>query len=135
MNTLLLFFALPIATIILAIVLQKILNSPLLVAATFFAIYLIVTFAAFDADFLVYAIAYTILAYITALLVNVICRFIKMLANQNNCTYRITERPITISTNLSSDGNDLTSNTTLLTSTNATSNNNSGCCRCNCRRR
>ena len=46
MNTLLLFFALPIATIILAIVLQKILNSPLLVAATFFAIYLIVTFAA-----------------------------------------------------------------------------------------
>ena len=100
MNTLLLFFALPIATIILAIVLQKILNSPLLVAATFFAIYLIVTFAAFDADFLVYAIAYTILAYITALLVNVICRFIKMLANQNNCTYRITERPITISTNL-----------------------------------
>ena len=135
MNTLLLFFALPIATIILAIVLQKILNSPLLVAATFFAIYLIVTFAAFDADFLVYAIAYTILAYITALLVNVICRFIKMLANQNNCTYRITERPITISTNLSSDGNDLTSNTTLLTSTNATSNNNSGGCRCNCRRR
>lgn len=135
MNTLLLFFALPIATIILAIVLQKILNSPLLVAATFFAIYLIVTFAAFDADFLVYAIAYTILAYITALLVNVICRFIKMLANQNNCTYRITERPITISTNLSSDGNDLTSNTTLLTSTNTTSNNNSGGCRCNCRRR
>lgn len=137
MNTLLLFFALPIATIILAIVLQKILNSPLLVAATFFAIYLIVTFAAFDADFLVYAIAYTILAYITALLVNVICRFIKMLANQNNCTYRITERPITISTNLSSDGTDLTSNTTLLTANNSTSNGNSGgCnCRCNCRRR
>ena len=56
MNTLLLFFALPVATVILAIVLQKILNNPLLVAATFFAIYLVVAFTAFDASFLVYAI-------------------------------------------------------------------------------
>ena len=62
MNTLLLFFALPVATVILAIVLQKILNNPLLVAATFFAIYLVVAFTAFDASFLVYAIIYTILA-------------------------------------------------------------------------
>ena len=58
MNTLLLFFALPVATVILAIVLQKILNNPLLVAATFFAIYLVVAFTAFDASFLVYAIIY-----------------------------------------------------------------------------
>lgn len=137
MNTLLLFFALPIATIILAIVLQKILNSPLLVAATFFAIYLIVTFAVFDVNFLVYAIIYTILAYITAVLVRIICSILRMIANQNNCTYRVTERPITISTNLSSDGNDLTSNTAVLTAANSSSNSNSGgCnCRCNCRRR
>ncbi len=135
MNTLLLFFALPVATIILAIVLQKILNNPLLVAATFFAIYLIVTFAAFDASFLVYAIAYTILAYITAVLTRIICRLLKMLANQNNCTYRVTERPITISTNLSSDGNDLTSNTTLLTNSASANNYNGGNCGCNCRRR
>ena len=72
MNTLLIFFALPIATIILAIVLQKIIKCPILVVATFFAIYLIVTFAAFDANFLIYAIIYTILAYIAA----VITRFI-----------------------------------------------------------
>ena len=72
MNTLLIFFALPIATIILAIVLQKIIKCPILVAATFFAIYLIVTFAAFDANFLIYAIIYTILAYVAA----VITRFI-----------------------------------------------------------
>ncbi len=134
MNTLLLFFALPVATIILAIVLQKILNNPLLVTATFFAIYLVVTFAAFDSSFLVYAIAYTILAYITAILTRTICNLLKMLTNQNSCTYRVTERPITISTNLSSDGTDLTSNTTLLTANN-TSLNNSGCTRCNCRRR
>ena len=74
MNTILLFFALPIATIILAIVLQKILKNPVLVAATFFAIYLIVTFAVFDSDFLIFAIAYTIIAYITAVLVKFILK-------------------------------------------------------------
>ena len=67
MNTLLLFFALPISTILLSIVLQKILNCPLLVAATFFAVYLIVTYVAFDSSFLVYVILYTILAYVTAI--------------------------------------------------------------------
>ena len=66
MNTLLLFFALPVATVLLAIVLQKILKNPVLVAITFFAVYLIVAFAAFDETFLVYAIVYTILAFITA---------------------------------------------------------------------
>ncbi|MBR3673360.1 MAG: DUF2651 family protein [Clostridia bacterium] len=73
MNNLLIFFAIPVATIILAIVLQKILQSPLLVAATFFAIFLVVTFAAFDESFLVFAILYTLLALITALTVRFIC--------------------------------------------------------------
>lgn len=73
MNNLLIFFAFPVATIILAVVLQKILNSPLLVAATFFAIFLIVTFAAFDESFLVFAILYALLALITALIVRFIC--------------------------------------------------------------
>ena len=72
MNILLIFFALPIATILLAIVLQKILKSPILVAIIFFAIYLIVTFTAFDSDFLIVAILLTILAYITAVLVCII---------------------------------------------------------------
>lgn len=47
METLLLFFAFPVATIILSIVLLKILKCPILVAATFFAIYLILTYAVF----------------------------------------------------------------------------------------
>lgn len=84
MNILLLFFALPIATIILAIVLQKILRSPILVAATFFAIYLIVTFAVFDASFLIFTIVYTILAFLAAWIVQAICRFIKHCCNNNN---------------------------------------------------
>ena len=73
MNNLLIFFAIPVATIILSIVLQKLLQSPLLVAATFFAIFLIVTFAAFDESFLVFAILYTLLALVTAILVRFIC--------------------------------------------------------------
>ena len=68
MNVLLLFFALPVATIILAIVLEKILRCPVLTVATFFAIFLIVAFAVFDASFLVFVIAYTIIAYITAVI-------------------------------------------------------------------
>ena len=56
MNILLLFFALPIATIILAVVLEKILRCPILTAATFFAIFLIVAFAIFDARFLIFVL-------------------------------------------------------------------------------
>ena len=85
MNTLLLFFALPVATVLLAIVLQKILKNPILVAITFFAVYLIVAFAAFDETFLVYAIVYTILAFITAAIVETICKFIKKCLNINHC--------------------------------------------------
>lgn len=73
---LLLFFALPIATIILAVVFQKILKCPFLVATTFFAIYLILAFTAFDESFLVNAIVYTILAFITASIVQLICKII-----------------------------------------------------------
>ena len=84
MNTLLLFFAFPVATIILAIVFQKILQSPILVAATFFAIYLIVAFTAFDASFLVFVIAYTLLAYLTAAITQIIHRFIKRCLTNND---------------------------------------------------
>ena len=96
MNTLLIFFAFPVATIILAIVLQKVLKNPLLVAATFFAIYLVITFAFFDVSFLVYAVLYTILAYVTAVLSAWICRLLRILENQNGGNCRIIERPITI---------------------------------------
>ena len=81
MNTLLLFFALPVATILLAIVVEKILRNPFLTAITFFAIYLIVAFAAFDATFLIYTIAYTILAFITAIIAEF---FFKRCREQNN---------------------------------------------------
>lgn len=110
MNILLLFFALPIATIILAIAAQKILKCPFLVAGVFFAIYLIVAFAAFDASFLVFAVVYTIIAFVTAVITNLITNFIEN--NDNDCGC---ERNNNISTN------------------NVESNNLNNC-GCNCRR-
>lgn len=77
MNNLLIFFALPVATIIFAVALQKILRSPFLVAAVVFAAFLIVTFAAFDVSFLVFAILYALLALITALITRFICCLIR----------------------------------------------------------
>ena len=84
MNNLLLFFALPVATVIFSIVLQRIIKSPILVALTAFAAYLIVTFAAFDETFLVFAIVYTILAFIAAVLYNFIKRLIRCNNNNSN---------------------------------------------------
>lgn len=82
------FIAFPIATIIFAIALQKIFRSPILVAAIIFAIFLIVTFAVFDATFLINTIIYTIIAFITAFLVCLICRWGSQNNNnhQNSCT-------------------------------------------------
>ena len=84
MNTLLIFFAFPIAVIIISAILQKLLNCPLAVAALIFAIFIIVTFAAFDETFLIATLAYTILAFITAILVSRFCNF-NSYNNNNNC--------------------------------------------------
>ena len=82
---LLIFFALPIATILLAIVLERALRSPNLVAITFFSVYLIVLFTLFAtgvvtdlATLLIALIIYTFLAYITA----VIVRFIRCICQR-----------------------------------------------------
>lgn len=80
MNNLLVFFAFPIAVIIFSIILQKLLHSPFAVAALIFAVFIIVTFAAFDETFLIATLAYTILAFITALLVDRLC-------NNNSCNF------------------------------------------------
>ena len=89
MNTLLLiFFALPIAVIIISIALQKIFRCPFLVAAIIFAIFLVVTFALGNLVFLVATIAYTILAFITAVITKIICRIIEELDNREGCECR-----------------------------------------------
>lgn len=90
MNVLLLFFALPLATIIISIALQKILKSPALVAGIIFSIFLIVTFIIGNLNFLIATIIYTLISYITAVLVNLICRLLRRIErckreNNYNC--------------------------------------------------
>lgn len=68
MNNLLIFFALPLATIIIAVVLERIWKNYILVTLFAFAVYLIVAFAIGDATLLVLVIAYTFLAFIAAFL-------------------------------------------------------------------
>ena len=70
---LLIFFALPLATVLLAIVFEKILKCPILVAITFFSIYLIILFSLFATGVitdlalgLIAVIIYTIIAFIIA---------------------------------------------------------------------
>ena len=85
MNILLLiFFALPIAVIIVSIALQKIFKCPFLVAAIIFAIFLVVTFIVGNLIFLVATIAYTILAFITAIITKIVCRLIRELDRRDS---------------------------------------------------
>ena len=90
--TILLFFILPFATILLSIVLQKLLKSPILVAITFFAIYLIILFILFATGVitdlairLIAIIIYTILAFITASIVKLIKCIIEKISNRCSC--------------------------------------------------
>ena len=85
MNTILLiFFALPLAVIIISIVLQKILKCPFLVAGLIFAIFLIVTFVVGIIELLIATIIYTILSFITALIVALIERFFRNCNNNDD---------------------------------------------------
>lgn len=75
MNILLIFFAIPIAVIIVSAILQKVLKSPIAVAALIFAIFLVVTFAIGDITWLIATLAYTVLSLITTIIVKIICEF------------------------------------------------------------
>ncbi len=89
MNTILLiFFVLPIAVIVVSIALQRLLRCPLLVASIIFVIFLIVATVLSDVNVFVIAVAYALLAYISAILSCIICRIIANnpdLISCNNC--------------------------------------------------
>ena len=79
MNNLLIFFAIPIATIILSSILETFINCPYKVAGIFFSIFIVVAFAlGGTAEYLVAAIVYTIISFIIAYIVMI-------LQNRNNC--------------------------------------------------
>ena len=70
MNILLIFFAIPLAVIILSAIFESFINCPLKVAGIFFSIFIVTAFAlGGTADLIVAAIVYTIISFITALIV------------------------------------------------------------------
>ena len=81
-TNLLIFFAIPLAIIVLSVAFQKILRNPFLVAAIIFSIALVIVLAFFDPIYLIAVVAYTVLAFITALLTCLLCG---VLRNSNMC--------------------------------------------------
>ena len=81
-TNLLIFFAIPLLIIVFSIALQKILRNPFLVAAIIFSIALVIVLAFYDPIYLIAVVAYTVLAFITALLACMLCR---VLRNSNMC--------------------------------------------------
>lgn len=81
---LLIFFAIVLSTIILAIVLQRIIHCPILVGFAFFAIYLIVSAVLENTTFVIFAIILGIIAFFSAFIYCVLSSS-NWLEN-NNCT-------------------------------------------------
>lgn len=135
MNTILLiFFAIPIAVIIISIALQKIFKSPFIVAAIIFAIFIIIPFALDNLTLLVATIAYTIIAFITAVITKIICKIIKQLNNNETQLLSINGTINNDNGNLltiSSNGYNGIENELLTINTNSSRNNNSCSCGCN----
>ena len=139
MNTLLIFFAFPIAVIIISAILQKVLKNPIAVAALIFSIFLIVTFAVFDETFLIATLVYTIIALITALIVKFICQSNNNTCELLNCILRNNNANdlLNNSSNNINNNNEMTLNTVanILNNNNNNSNSNNNLCRCNRYRR
>lgn len=148
-NLLLIFFAIPIAVIIISIALQKIFRCPFLVASIIFAIFLVVTFVIGNLVLLVATIAYAILSFVTAVVTQIVCRIIRELNERdenNGCRINNNSTQLLSITgdcsNNNSDGNLLTISSngcngtenellTINTSCGNNNNNNSCSCRCN----
>lgn len=123
MNTLLIFFAFPVAVIIFSIVLEKLIKNPIIVASLIFASFLIVTFAAFDESFLIATLAYTVIALITALIVHLLCEREENEHNICNLLENVLSNNNTNEENACNTVEDLLEN-----------NNNNNSCGCGCNR-
>lgn len=74
MNILLIFFAIPIAVIILSIILETFIKCPIKVAGIFFAIFLVIAVAlGGSAELLIATIIYTIISFISAWIIRIFC--------------------------------------------------------------
>lgn len=86
MNNLLIFFAIPVATIILSIIFETLIRNPLKVGGIAFSIFLIVAFAlGGSAELIVAALIYTILSFLFAFLTKLFCMRSRFpVCNQSN---------------------------------------------------
>lgn len=88
MNILLIFFAIPLAVIILSAILESFINCPFKVAGIFFSIFIVLAFGfGGTAELIVAAIVYTFISFITAVIIRyVINRRCNCCENEdNNC--------------------------------------------------
>lgn len=73
MNILLIFFAIPLATIILSMIIESLINYPLKVSGIFFSIFIVIAFVlGGDAEFILAALIYTMISFITAEIVRIV---------------------------------------------------------------
>ena len=80
MNILLVFFAIPVATIILSGIFETFINCPYKVGGIFFSIFLVLAFAlGGTAELVVAALVYTIISFLTAYIVMIVIN------KQRNC--------------------------------------------------
>lgn len=84
MNLILIFVVFPFVTIVFSIALEKLLNSPFLVAAIIFSVFLILAFTVFSPIFLIAAVVYGFIALITAFIYRLIRRIINRINRNNN---------------------------------------------------
>lgn len=128
MNTLLFFFAFPVAVIIFSIVLEKLLKNPIIVASLIFAVFLILTFAVFGENFLIATLAYTIISFVTALVVHLLCRNEE---NEHNIRDLLEDL---LSNNNNNDNESVCDTVEDLLGNNSNSNSNNSNCGCGCNR-
>lgn len=97
------FIIFPIAVILISIVLQKLLKSPILVAILIFAIFLILAYTVFTPVFVLNALVYAIIAFITTAIFRLIC----CLKKRINCNiFNMCDASNSCSCNNDDDDND-----------------------------
>lgn len=120
MNILLIFFAIPIATIILSAILETFIRCHFKVAGIFFSIFLVLAFIlGGTAELIVAAIIYTILSFITAYIVEIILRN----REENNCGCNNNNNNNNCSSNGSNNGCGCGRNNSISTTSNINSRN------------
>lgn len=130
MNVLLIFFAIPLAVIILSAILETFIKCPVKVSGIFFSIFIVVAFAlGGTAELIVLAIIYTIISLITALIVKLVSNW--LCGRRNSFDYTISNdfagnnisNNVPFNFNSSSSVNPLLEDTTSFDTTNLNSNN------------